>query len=413
MIKAKNILIIIAAVMVLCLAASCTTHSPVQAETEKSTVRENGFNIPNKDDWHDANDSTRPETVHDEPEKKEPGVIEPHEKEPSDFVIGLWTGAIWGDSIFYSCINGSSREIRYQNIRDVGTTGLPLYADVLSFDAFTMDTLPFMLIDEAATVKNGGMPVLIIAYGKGRQNDYRFRIVSFNTLTNKVTVIQENISRVMSLALYRDTLYYTTEEDEEIGRLLHKINLDGSGYSTLGDFDRVVDLSLGWVDDGVVYYSDGVTGEVFQCDADLKNSRLLFKVENVPLESIIKFVSDGYIYYRENRSPDDLYKAGFILRRPLDDIEKSEVFLENVAGDMFDGKLLYMYSETGWDVLYEYDPKTGETCIVYDVRDQGLDLAYSMYSERYLICETYGDSRNDIYYLCFDLETGEQIKIPR
>ena len=109
----------------------------------------------------------------------------------------------------------SNQTIKVQNLKNIQANGSYLYNDPFgNEDPFNMKMPKIkMIVDEKATAENGGMPVLIISQDyEGDTIDeetaiWKHKIVSFNTATNTVTTIADNIENLQDFYLYNNKIY--------------------------------------------------------------------------------------------------------------------------------------------------------------------------------------------------------------
>ncbi len=311
--------------------------------------------------------------------------------------------------------------IWYQDVNNIQPTKLPLHNDALSDgsdDPFAQLKAACILVDEDATIKNGGAPVLIIcgSFPIGYSEDtgivYKGTMIgSFDTLTNKWTVISDDVEgEPMEMSMYRDTIFFVTATGGEDGYVLHKINRDGSGYSSMEN-EEPTKLSIGWVHNDVIYYVEYKTLSVCSCNLDFSDRHVLFDGTGVNYVKDVSYVTDDYIYYTVINADgeEDLY------RRSLKDISKSEFLLEDATGGFY-GDVYYYYSGFALYVLSSLNMETGETKTVYDITDDSDKITKSRYAygDTYIICEfTYrGSDTSGMHYTCIDLVSGKEWLIP-
>ena len=105
----------------------------------------------------------------------------------------------------------SENTIKIQNLSNLQQDGIQLYSDPIGNDdpfrgKYTLGGHTKMLVAENATKANGGMPVLLIGLKRetiknGENVTQKYEIMSYNTATNKVTVIAEDIDELQNFYL--------------------------------------------------------------------------------------------------------------------------------------------------------------------------------------------------------------------
>ncbi len=302
---------------------------------------------------------------------------------------GYYNPYVWGDFVFQSRAyehnnDGYIDHIVFHDMDDQSGGWLPLGCDLTrgeSSDKFDADIDSAQLIvDEAATAKNGGVPVFIIAYTVERTDkdnlhnrEYETKIASFNMKSRKLTILKEGLNDVFIGAIYtyRNTLYFATQlshavSGENIVFIINKINLDGSEYAVLGNEDETEWIELDYIADDVIYYSRG--GKIYSSALDFSGFTYLFDGYRVC------YSNSEYIYYL---TAEDLtmtsYDTAFSLcRRKLGDpLSEEETVLSSdvLTGRDWsyyyrgkDGDFYYqaVSPNDGTTVFYSYDCRTGE-----------------------------------------------------
>ena len=322
------------------------------------------------------------------------------EVETHEFIRGS-AFAMWENTLYYVGEYEGDSTIMQLDLSDREGSGTTLCGAATEDHPFRRidPDYTFLLIDEQATAKNSGHPVLIVA--TAHSDGVYGEIVSFDTLTEEVTVLKENVPWVSTFTLYRDTLYYET-----MMYGLHKLNRDGTGYKTMANPDNMW-IQLDFVHGEKVYYHIGV-GNMYACDLDLTGGKLLSD------EHILEGASGDYIYGYSTVSD------GFMRFDP-NDLSQSEVVLEGFTMGQFYGTKFYYkdYFAEGMNSLREYDLETGEDRLLYDdgdaLGDGGMKSA-AAFSERYVLSYVIvwdeDDTNNEIYVTCYDLSTGEEWRLP-
>ncbi len=361
------------------------------------------------------------------------GEVEQHEQ--SKEYPQVSEGSIYmihGDTVFYYAVfdNNPSYSIKYQDINNVSDEGRPLLDDPLLEDELNPFTnmlgLTLMAVDYEATEKNGGMPVLIITYSIGFNH---YTIVSFNTKTNEIKTIKDDIyDNVQSLHVYGDIIYYTVNRGNK-GYDMCQVGTNGKNDS-VKDNPYASDYRISTVyEDKIYYLSDS---KAYTCNLDFSEQTLL-------VDSIARytaFIHDGYFYYASGLKYRDIGNftsiSETVSRFPLSDPSATEVFIEDITWCVnFGSKLFYCESaprlfgdvkkDEGTNVLRVMDLDTRETAVVYD---RGDDTALNMVegiSDSWIYCSRIDyapkltdPSAQEIYtYSVINTETFEEIILPR
>lgn len=351
------------------------------------------------------------------------------------FIHGNPIACMYGDFLFYRELGAAS--IQYQRLDQLHESPLPLYSDVLAKgeeDPFSdLFGGVFLLVDFSATQQNRGNPILLIAYehrepfeynsSKPTRPVYYYRIVSFNTATNKMTIIKDRIQEsVQSLDLYENTILYTTNEGD-LGYNIHTIQKDGSGYQKMENPEKACRRVASVYNNKIYYTEEGISTKMYSCNLNFSNPEYLF-------DMVLKteaFIANGYIYYGSNLQHGELDSHGWtctdICRRAIDHLEKEETVLQNVSVGMNYGNLFYYCSiqnnriidgfgcDEGMNTLYCYDLESGETSIVFDISDQEVYRYGIALSSKYFLFQTSNKDKSG-YLSCTNLETGEEIRLP-
>lgn len=337
------------------------------------------------------------------------------------------------DNIFYY-YDISTFSIKYQDLNNIQTTGLPLYGDVLASgeeNPFTniFSPMVFFVVDPKATKENNDKHVLIGAYYKyaidkqtNRMKNF-YQITSFDTGTNKVTVIQDEIAEnIQSLAIYGDWIIYTTNEGEQ-GTNIHVIGKDGSGYKKMENPDKK-SYRVETVYKNRIYFIDSA-GQLFSCSLALDDAQYLF---NIVLRAEM-FIANDYIVYCDNLQATEFdgmsYMNVDIVRCPISDVSKKEKILSNVSMGMNHGDKFYYYLseprkvgsavEEYSHILYEYSFETGSSREVYDLQDKEISRCYIALGDNYIVySETDYSSGSPVSrWIVQDLKTNEETVVPK
>ena len=349
----------------------------------------------------------------------DPGKVEVRTHEPRDYIKGS-IACEWESTVFYWSRSRNSAGILYQDVNSPASSGILLYGDVLvgeDGNPFARsDGVSWMLVDERATVENGGVPVLLLAIGYtsivGEGADTHrvgsYEIGEFDMLTNKWTVITSGADDVMQLALYRDTVFYITFGGGDEGYTLECCDRSGGGHKKLSTTAPTT-LRLGYVYDDTVYYVDERTFSVYTCSLDLSEPKLMFDDQYHP---IIDTISDGYIYY--SAWTDEFGGVSEYFRRNLSAPDNAEFISDNATVELHYGHL-YGFGDDDGRMICEYDPETGALQrVLSDIsgRDD-IDKSIIAIAETYIICDVSYDSDRDMKHLtCIDLSSGKEWKVP-
>ncbi len=311
-----------------------------------------------------------------------------------------------GDDLKY---DQTSYTLKYHNIDNVQEESIPVYNDVFAGneDPFITNgpSARFML-DKKATEENGGIPVLIYAHKYEIIGDNTLaRIFSFNTATNKMTLIADNITNFCdNFWLYNDTIFYycynPAFDDGGDGFEPYSVSKYGGDVTRYEFPDRSFHYKLIEVYKDKLYFANSKTLQLYRSDLDFKNAELL----NESLRSPI--IKGGYLYYIVPQTTEiDGCTIGYsdLYRSPLDDLnfEKSEIVLEKATkieinenkvyhGLVDDLELVPLPAYLGGtpeavtQIRYSYDLITGEKSTVYDYsNDKRLRITVLFTNEDY------------------------------
>ncbi len=337
---------------------------------------------------------------------------EPHERydyhEPHDYIVGRFTGCMWGETLFYAGMTDSG--IWYQDVNNIQDTKLPLYNDPLMNDSdnpFSRLQSPYLLVDEHATVENDNFPVLMIAgncFAGEVPDGEGFALTntvigSFDTLTNRWTVLTDDIKgELLQFVMYKDMIFVVTFDWEEGGYIIHGIKRDGSGHIKM-DTPEKTQVEIGWIHNNLIYYKDSGDLCTYSCKTDFSDRKKIF---DKPID--IEYVTDEHIYYSvEGAKAHDLYRCG------LNDISNGELLIESATGEFYDDVFFY---STSMNVLCSYDINTGKKETLYDLLDDIDKVVKGVYAygDPFLICFVIDleDDYDNIQLACLDLESGEE-----
>lgn len=278
------------------------------------------------------------------------------------FAASGYFNTLWNGIYFYVPYGKSAdKTLMWCDLRQEDPEPIPLYSDFFGEDdPFTgFSPTGFRILpDEAATRENNGMPVYIIAYNRSvlidGERTSHYRLVSFNTADNQLTVLNEDIGAGLEeIALYGDTLYYS-KLIENSGSLIDDFLYDENSEKTENrkkfgvfamprtggkavryNFPEDAPFFIRGVCDGKLCIESEQLQRVYRCDPDFSNAELIYSYTNET--PVVAFI-DGYLFYKEknDRQPDfpeevlshlssirvfDLYK------KPLDQFETSKAEL--------------------------------------------------------------------------------------
>ncbi|MBR2635365.1 MAG: DUF5050 domain-containing protein [Clostridia bacterium] len=346
---------------------------------------------------------------------------------------------IYRNYFFYTGTENGKYYLRYQDLNHVAEKGHPWVDDALASEGekpFQYIAKNFFLVDEAATSRNEGHPILIIYYRynvDGRPGAYGYRLSKFDTLTDKETVILENPpGGLIGFMLYKNTIYYTVNEGAD-GYSKYSVNTDGSDHKQIRkaslDFENIH-----LIYDDKIYYSKGTGKQLYRSNLDFTEEEYLLDHDSHSGE----FVSEGYYYYcdraGEMKVPggDRIISTYNLYRRPLSDWKREgELVLENVKlGFGAKGRFIYHSSldvgmrtdtvpDNGKHIVHVFDTKTLEDKKVYESIEEPRFLtimSIESVDEKQIVlyCDNFlSGNEKTVYYTAVNLETGESQKVPR
>ena len=296
----------------------------------------------------------------------------------TEMIIGR-TAVIYNDTVFYH--DEYERTIKKQNLNNVQSKGLPLYYDPLAsagenpFSRIGFYTL--MIIDPVATEKNGGQPILYIYLEKYRSDgtgDDR-SIVSFDTATNRMRVLKENVGSLESnFVLYGDYLVFAEKEKGGTKQRIHCITTDGKDVAVFENPENW-GLSIKNIWNDKIYFCG--TRDLYEAPLSLDSCSLVLKDVGTPV-----FFYDDYLYYR----PIDTMA---LWRVSEDDYSAKELVQEKGAGMFQDGLVISRgkLREGTLNDISIYDPKTNTLELVYRGKDEDKEnaLMYMSFSKEYIV----------------------------
>lgn len=344
-------------------------------------------------------------------------------------IVGSYAACIYEDTLFY--FDRNTRSIKYQKLNDIQENGLPIFSDPLTdekenpFSGITSFG-NFFLVDPEATKNNRNNPVLIIAYQYWDwENDGRsyYKLVSFETNTNKITTIQDKLESIQSLHLYGNYIFYTTNEGDE-GYNVHRIGKNGKNYLKMDNPNKDL-FRVQTIYKDRVYFADAA-GQLFSSTLSFEEKEYIFDI--VPY--IPAFIIDDYFVYQNNYRQTDFNNTPMasvdICRCPMSDVSKVETIISNIHVGMESGRNFYYYLsnpriignsylDAGTDKLYMYSFDDDKSHIIYDMSDQEVVRYYIALSDKYIVFEDtdYSIYDEDIRHMVlYNAETAEETPIP-
>ncbi len=333
---------------------------------------------------------------------------------------GDMQGVFFGDIYYYRTRHD---ELRYYDLTDIESGSYSVSADTLSEYGVQGD---FLAVSPELTAKNSGNPVLVILENCG--SDFG-RLFTYNTGNNKTTIIKDEVDPyVQSLHLYGETVIYTTNNGKE-GYDLHVIDINGDNYIKKEN-NRKCQYSVSTVHEDRIYYADRRTGMLYSNSLMFDDEQSLFSCNTM---QITPFIVDDYIYYadaavKKVKFESMTFMSYTLCRRPLDDLTKEEVFMENLSSAVRRGdKLFFDYTEPRYvtetvldysSPLYEYSFETGETRQIFDLSGTLKDRVWTVVGEDHIVFTEIDYSTGLTFQtrtdttMIHDLATGEEWQIP-
>ena len=376
----------------------------------------------------------------------------------SDGLFEEFSGSVVYNNIFYYSGKADPESddmtltIKYHNLDNMNKYGIPLYGDVLGTedDPFKKTSSRLMIIDKKATEENNGLPVLLIIQGYSYDsvaNDLMFQIISFNTATNRATVIADKITDVVYGTAYLkdDDIYFTRfigkkpgengyDENAENGLFLYKISKHG-GEMQRYDIDRTVECYPLAQYDGYIYFQKGLTQySLYRCDKNFENVELVMENPNQ-----LRIYNEYVFWSVKNETKNiegNTYTSYNYYKRPIDNIldnSKDELVLENVDSliryyndEVFyceendiDYKKLTPYDDTSvayFQKCYSLNIVTGEKSVLYDFTHAHKDrIKLYYYTNSHYIVNYTVEADNFLGYtnkkILVNRETGKETPI--
>lgn len=348
---------------------------------------------------------------------------------------GFFFPYAWGDFVFQSDAyepneDGYIDYIVFHDMDDPSGGWLPLCCDLArgessdKFDARISSAQ--LIVDEAAAVKNGGVPVFIIAYTVERtekinshNKEYETKVASFDMKSRKLTILKDGLNDVYigAICIYRSTLYFATQlgyalSGDNLVYIINKIDLDGSEYAVLENEQQVEWIELDYIADDVIYYSRG--GKIYSSALDFSGFTYLFDGYRVC------YSDSEYVYYltAEDLTMTDYDTAFSLCRRKLGDpLSEAETVLSSdvLTGRDWsnyyrgeDGDFYYkvVSPNDGTTVFYSYNCRTGDHKKIFTAEHPHFSIAFAT-DDRIILQDWDGV----LYFI--KKETGEYTTIVR
>ena len=307
---------------------------------------------------------------------------------------------------------GSPSTIKVQNLKKLLPEGVQLYSDPLGNEDPFLTKYPKyeIIVDEEATQKNGGMPVLLISmdYESDELDDntviWKYKIVSYNTANGIMKTIIDDVEQLQKFYLYNGQIYCVsrtwdkkTENTEDPKRIYHVLVMDKDGSNKkeyMLEEKNVCPMLLG-VYKGKLYFTQN--HNILSSDLDFNNSKII--INDIECNFTPVFAG-GYMYYMGNYR--DIEVDSYIvknchdlLRRPLDNILDKcfeEVVLEKIY-DFFGCQQsnLYVYKTINDTQIIEknsrkwisgacthiFDINTGKSELLFDFRQGNSNTTFN------------------------------------
>ena len=302
---------------------------------------------------------------------------------------------VYNDIVYY--LDSSALEIKYQNINNIQDTGLSLYGDAL----LTSEENPFwgvfdfrVLIDQNATQKNDGFPILYMYLRKIGSNN---QIVSFDTKTNRVQILKDNLTNMDKFYLYGDYIVFSNT-DVDSGYIIHTMKIDGKDYRTLENPEKL-GFRVRNIHNDLIYFTDDMHN-LYSAPLTLDSYTRI--TDNC---SLGVFFGENEIYYIE-------WSTGNLCKNSLSgDSEKEIVLEQKVSGITDDSRLLYVIMEPNdTQTIYLYDPNTDFNGCVYQNLDSSRSVSYRAFSDKYILF--YVNAPEKDYLLYYDIALQKETVIP-
>ncbi len=338
---------------------------------------------------------------------------------------------IYNDMFFYKTnLDGL---VRYYDLNDLEAGSYAVNTDPLikeEMKEWGLGANPahadLYVVSPEMTAKSGGIPV-IVTYAHYIDDFYRFSV--YESGINKVTRIKEDAeSNVQSIHLYGDTLVYTML-NEKGGQNIFRIDLDGENF--VEKKSRKSEMYyVSTIYEDRIYYVEEKSRKLYSNSLMLDDEQFLFSASSAVFNP---FIADGYIMYgvlSDKKVEFDGWSNNTVElhRRPLDDLSKDEVFMEDLYTVSYaNGKLYYKTYDPHhvtdriieWgSPYYEYSFGTGETRQLYDLTGTKKMRSLVTVGENFIIFGQTDYSTGDTHQtstsvkIVHNLKTGEEYELP-
>ena len=165
-------------------------------------------------------------------------------------------------------------------------------------DIYNDYSIVFTAVDEYATEKNGGLPVLFLYVTGGPENTGFF---TYNMATRKITKLclcGTMINDPHSIGIYGDRIYYVYNDGDK-GDVLCSMKFDGSDMKTYNN-ESEMQMYLLAANDEYVFFQNYLSGMIYRSDLNFENT-----VEFAHSLSSTGDIYDGYLYYLDDRDNVD------------------------------------------------------------------------------------------------------------
>ena len=312
---------------------------------------------------------------------------------------------VYNDFIYY--VDAATAIIRYQVFENIQPNGIPLAGDILAGDTDNplagVSLMTLLLVDEAATRANDDYPVIVISLQQTGEDFYK--ILTFNTKNNSVSILKEGLGPIEYLYLYGEYILYTTN-DGELGRNVHSLKKDGSVSYTLPNPEHQNYVVKNCYNDEIYIES---SPSLYKASMTMENLTLLFDNYDTP----VFFFKDD-LYYRE-------LESGKLSRKPLSNLSQNEIIIDDFTVGITRGNS-YLYvkkledgSGIDGNSIYLYNASTDENRLIFQNTEPDVMYFYMDFSDQYVLFECNyisGDKVGVKEFMVYNIETQEKLYIP-
>lgn len=335
------------------------------------------------------------------------------------------TMKIYGDKLFY--FDGFT--VVYKNLDNPSSDVYPLCSDSLcshdnaSCPLYLGMQVYLMAIDKKESEKNDGYPVLYISSlwcESIGENIDGYRIIRYDSKTNtSKTIISKIANPINSFYVYGEYIFYTSNDGDN-GYNIYVIKKDGSRKIALDNPEQNSYALVGAYGQ-FIYYTDFLGNLYF---SDFKLNQKTFVKQTKSIFGAC-YICDGYLYYADDISivdrmgNTDVYNCNIYRIALNTEVTEApaEPVLENVFFDgtpyIFKGQDIFYYCipdykyvgqgfyydlndekqnidiyYNGSDSIYSFNPKNGETNLVFKNNGYNFQIYYDA-SEKYIIYSMY------------------------